>query len=221
MSSSGHGQKVTTDPESKQPIYEGAGEVTSDSLAAESLKSGGHFGEGNPKASAASAQPSKGSTATNTDTSGARRLSPAPDAEARDASHGWSEQQQISAGSNLSTGKEHGVGPTYNKVGGATGYGTSTQAPSSNVGEVQGGYAGADHKVLEKDGHFHMPGKNVHEDPNLSGKSEFGEIGTNKDPGRQAELDFAKRTAAGGGVGSKGGATDDGSKFSGLSDEAA
>jgi hypothetical protein len=113
------------------------------------------------------------------------------------------------------------VGPTYNKVGGATGYGTSTQAPSSNVGEVQGGYAGADHKVLEKDGHFHMPGKNVHEDPNLSGKSEFGEVGTNKDPGRQAELDFAKRMAAGGGVGSKGGATDDGSKFSGLSDEAA
>lgn len=114
------------------------------------------------------------------------------------------------------------MGPTYNKVGGATGYGTSTQAPSANVEEVQGGYAGADHKVLEKEGHFHMPGKNVHEDPNLSGKREFGAIGTKKDPARQAELDFAKRAAAsGGGGGSKGGPADDGSKFSGLSDEAA
>ncbi|KAF3009933.1 hypothetical protein E8E13_011051 [Curvularia kusanoi] len=218
--SQSHGQKVTTDPRSKDPIYEGVGTVTSDSLAAESLKGDGHFGEGNPKA-AASAQPSAGSTTTNTDTSGARKLNPAVDAEARDAASNWSEQQQLSAGAGLGLGKEHGVGPTYNKVGGATGYGTSTQPPSTNVEEIQGGYAGADHKVLEQHGHFHMPGKNVHEDPNLTGKTEFGEIGTKKDPARQAELDFAKRAAASGGVGLKGGPQDDGSKFSGLSDETA
>jgi hypothetical protein len=212
--------QVTTDPRSNIPIHEGVGTVTSDSLAAESLKGDGSFGEGNPKA-AASAQPSAGSTTANTDTSGARRIDPAVDAEARDAASGWSEQQQLSAGAGLGLGKEHGVGPTYNKVGGATGYGTSTQPPSTNVEEIQGGYAGAADKVREQEGGFKMPGKNVTEDPNLSGKTEFGEIGTNKDPARQAELDQAKRTAASGGVDLKGGQQEGGSKFSGLSDEAA
>lgn len=196
------------------------GTVTSDSLAAESLKGDGHFGEGNPKA-AASAQPSAGSTTTNRDTSGARKLDAAVDAEARDAASNWSEQQQLSAGSGLGLGKEHGVGPTYNKVGGATGYGTSTQAPSSNVEEILGGYAGAADQVLEKEGAFGMPGKNVTEDPNLTGKRVFGAIGTNKDPARQAELDLAKRAAASGGVELKGGQQEGESKFSGLKDEAA
>ncbi|KAJ4331930.1 hypothetical protein N0V87_008788 [Didymella glomerata] len=218
--SQSHGQKVTTDPRSQIPVYEGVGTVTSDSLAGESLKGSGHFGEGNPKA-AASAQPSAGSTTANTDTSGARKLDPAVDAEARDAANDWSEQAQLSAGSGLGLGKEHGVGPTYNKVGGATGYGTSTQPPSSNVEEIAGGYAGADHKVLEQEGAFKMPGKNVHEDPNLSGKSEFGPIGTKKDPARVAEQEQAKKNQAAGGVGLAGGQQEGGSKFSGLSDEAA
>lgn len=113
------------------------------------------------------------------------------------------------------------MGPTYNKVGGATGYGTATQPPSSNVEEVQGGYAGADHKVLEKEGAFKMHGKNVTEDPNLTGKSEFGPIGTRKDPARVAEQEQAKKNLAPGGVGLAGGQQEGGSKFSGLSDEAA
>lgn len=66
-----------------------------------------------------------------------------------------------------------------------------------------------------------MPGKNVTEDPNLTGKSEFGPIGTSKDPARQAELDQAKKTAASGGAGMQSGQQEGGSKFSGLSDEAA
>ncbi|KAF9692812.1 hypothetical protein EKO04_009219 [Ascochyta lentis] len=218
--SQSHGQKVTTDPRSNDAVHEGVGTVTSDSLAAESLKGDGSFGDGNPKA-AASAQPSTGSTANTTDTSGARKIDPASDAEARDAASGWSEQQQLSAGSGLGLGKEQGVGPTYNKVGGATGHGTSTQPPSSSVEEIQGGYAGAADKVREAEGGFKMPGKNVTEDPNLSGKTEFGAIGTNKDPARQAELDQAKKTAASGGVGLQGGQQEGGSKFSGLSDEAA
>lgn len=112
------------------------------------------------------------------------------------------------------------MGPTYNKVGGATGYGTSTQPPSTNVEEVQGGYAGADHKVLEQEGAFKMHGKNVHEDPGLTGKREFGAIGTKKDPARVAELEQVKRNQA---VASGGlGAGEQGeSKFSGLGDEAA
>lgn len=213
-------EQVTTDPRSNVPIHEGVGTVTSDSLAAESLKGDGSFGEGNPKA-AASAQPSAGSTTANTDTSGARKIDPAVDAEARDAASNWSEQAQLSAGSGLGLGKEHGVGPTYNKVGGATGHGTSTQPPSSNVEDIQGGYAGAADKVREQEGGFKMPGKNVTEDPNLTGKSEFGPVGTNKDPARVAEQDQAKKNQVAGGVGLAGGQQDGGSKFSGLSDEAA
>lgn len=188
-------------------------------MAAESLQGSGSFGEGNPKA-AASKQPSASTTTNNTDISSARKIDPAVDAEARDAASGWSEQQQISAGSGLGLGKESGVGPTYSKVGGATGHGTSTQPPSANVEEIQGGFAGAADAAQEP-GVFKAKGKNVTEDPNLSGKTEFGAIGTNKDPSRQAELDLAKKTAASGGVESKGGLQEGESKFSGLSDEAA
>lgn len=66
-----------------------------------------------------------------------------------------------------------------------------------------------------------MPGKNVTEDPNLTGKTEFGAIGTKKDPARQAELDLAKKAAATGGGSATGEEQDRGSKFSGLGDEAA
>lgn len=106
-------------------------------------------------------------------------------------------------------------------MGGATGYGMSTQPPSTNVEEILGGYAGAADRVREAEGGFKMPGKNVTEDPNLTGKSAFGAINTSKDPARQAELDQVKKNQASGGVGSAGGQQDGGSKFSGLSDEAA
>jgi hypothetical protein len=103
--------QVTTDPASKQEIPESVGVVTSDSLAGESLKEGGAFGEGNPHA-AASKQPSAGTTTNNTDTSGATVLPPAVDAESREAQEGWSENAQLNAGKGL--GKDAGVGPTYN-----------------------------------------------------------------------------------------------------------
>ncbi|KAH6625489.1 hypothetical protein C7974DRAFT_360699 [Boeremia exigua] len=215
-----HGQKVTTDPRSQIPIHEAPGTITSDSLAAESLQNSGSFAANNPKA-AASSQPSTGSTATNTDTSGARRLDPAVDAQARDAAQNWSEQAQLSAGAGLGLGKEHGVGPTYNKVGGATGYGTATQAPSANVEERVGGYAGAADAVLEEQGVFGMKGKGVTEDPGLEGKSEFAPIGSKKDPARVAEEEALRREA---GRGVSGGVQGEqgGSKFSGLErDEAA
>lgn len=191
--------QVTTDPQSKVPIYEGVGTVTSDSLAGESLKGSGSFGEGNPKA-AASSQPSAGSNAATTDTSGARKLDPAVDAEARDAASGWSEQAQLSAGSSLSQG--------------------SGEDSSSHADGVSGGYAGATDKAREHEGGFKMPGKNVTEDPTLTGKREFAPVGSKKDPARVAELEQAKKNAAAGGGGLAGG-EQEGSKFSGLRDEAA
>ncbi|KAI9802979.1 MAG: hypothetical protein M1825_002212 [Sarcosagium campestre] len=77
---SGTGTKVTNDPSAKE-TSEGAGPVLSDSLAAESTRSGGEFSENR------GAEPlgvsSKSSTANTTDTSNATKLDAAPDAEAR------------------------------------------------------------------------------------------------------------------------------------------
>lgn len=185
--------QVTTDPASKVPIHEGVGTVTSDSLAGESLKGDGSFGEGNPKA-AASNQPSSSTTTNTTDTSNATRLNPAVDAEARDAQQGWSEQVQISAGKGLSH-------------------------VSDANGGVTGGYAGAGDSARAP-GELKPKGANITEDPELHGRTEFGAIGTNKDPARRAELEFAKKEAEVAGVSSKGGQQAGESKFSGLKDEA-
>jgi hypothetical protein len=187
------GCQVTTDPASKIPIHEGVGTVTSDSLAAESLKGDGSFGQGNPKA-AASNQPSSSTTTNTTDTSNATKLNPAVDAEARDAQAGWSEQQQISAGKGL------------------------TNTSSGTSGGVTGGYAGAG-EGARAPGELRPKGANITEDSELHGKREFGAIGTNKDPSRLAEQEFAKRDAKIAGVSSKGGPQGGDSKFSGLKDE--
>ncbi|KAL1593395.1 hypothetical protein SLS60_011003 [Paraconiothyrium brasiliense] len=210
------GTKVT-DP--KATLNEPTGLVTSDSLAAESLKNDGQFAANNPHA-AASKQPSASTTSNTTDTSGATRLPPAPDAEARDAQVGWQETSQLNAAKGL--GKESGVGPTYN-VGGTSGA-ASGRSDSFNPGgnaAPTGGYAGASEQARSA-GELRPHGANITEDPNLSGKTVFGEIGTNQDPSRVAELEFAKRDALPGeatGAGKDLSSQTGDSKFSGLSDE--
>ncbi|KAL8995707.1 MAG: hypothetical protein Q9169_004601 [Polycauliona sp. 2 TL-2023] len=90
LGSTNQGMKHTTDPEAYQnPTVEGPGAIASDSLAAESTRSGGAFSSNrNPEPLAQS-----GSTSTfnNTDTSGARVLDAAPDAAEREAKEAWSE----------------------------------------------------------------------------------------------------------------------------------
>ena len=73
----------TTDPRAKQEIREGAGAVASDSLAAESVRSGGGFSEN--RDSEPLAVKGSNSTFANTDTSGATALKPAPSATERDS----------------------------------------------------------------------------------------------------------------------------------------
>lgn len=212
--------KVTTDPEStRNPIQEGVGTITSDSLAAESLKDGGSFGEDNPKA-AASKQPSASTTTNTTDTSNATRLDPAVDAQAREAQEGWDEEKTISSARGL--GKESGVGPTYNTVGsGVNSQGIArgvTTGTSGGIDGVQGNiaptaaYAGQDLDA----GTFKPKGANLIEDNDLKGKTKFGAIGTKNDPSRVAEQEFAKRDAAFAGVLGSGGTDAGESKFSGL-----
>jgi hypothetical protein len=62
-------------------------------------------------------------------------------------------------------------------------------------------------------------GANLTEDPELKGKSVFGEIGTDQDPGRVAETELAKRAAASGGVSNRDLAQGGDSKFSVLDNE--
>ncbi|KAF2122633.1 hypothetical protein BDV96DRAFT_561119 [Lophiotrema nucula] len=198
---SSHGQKVTTDPEStRNPIQEGAGVITSDSLASESLSSGGEFGAGNPKA-VASKQPSASTTTNTTDTSNATKLEAAPDAEAREAQEGWSESASLNAGAGL--GKDSGVGPTYNTSSSATGTGsTETSESTTSYGNAgvapTGAYAGSN----LNEGDLKPKGKNITAggfDDSAPNASFNQEIGTNKDPGRAAEAKYQLVDAQAGG----------------------
>lgn len=169
--------------------------VTSDSLAAESLKGDGAFGQGNPHA-AASKQPSHSTTTNTTDTSGATKLAPAVDAETREAQEGWSETQQLNTGRGL--GKEAGVGPTY-ATKGSSGAGAGSHNSSSGGASAAptGGYAGAAEQARDP-GELKPKGKNLTETSNLEGKNVFGEIGSENDPARQAEQNFQMRDAQAG-----------------------
>jgi len=174
--------------------------VTSDSLAGESLHHGGAFDANNPHA-AASSQPSKGTTSNNTDTSGARVLPPAPDRAHRP--DGPSDATQM-----LNHDKHHpGVGPTYTTPGderraalrsGESGhhgeYDTQHGGGARHAGTAPT-YVSAGHPPPETQ---KPKGKNLHEggfDPNLPNASFNGQIGTRKDPGRMAELQFEKENA--------------------------
>lgn len=188
-----HGQKVTTDPRSKEAIPEAVGIVTSDSLAAESLRTTGQFGH---EGTQASKQPSRGTTTNTTDTSNATKLNPAVDAEAREAQDGWNESARLNAGAGL--GKEAGVGPTYNIS--ATGGVPSTAGTQGSTGipvAPTGAYAGSaiPEEVLKP------KGKNITEggfDDSAPNASFNQEIGTEKDPGRVAEQQFEARNAQSG-----------------------
>jgi hypothetical protein len=216
-----HEFKVTTDPEStRNPIQEGVGTVTSDSLAAESVKNDGDFGAGNPKA-AVSQQPSRSSNTNNTDTSNATRLDPTVDAHAREAQDEWSEESSLKAGKGL--GKESGVGPTYNSIGSSVNSSGDKRGVSTTS---QVGFDGVQGNIAPEGAYAHThtaggpKGTNITEDPELKGKTVFGEVGTKQDPGRLAELEFAKKAAASTGVSDKGDLAQGGdSKFSTLDRE--
>ncbi|KAF2238050.1 hypothetical protein EV356DRAFT_564250 [Viridothelium virens] len=175
--SSSSGTKVTNDPEAfRNPVNEGPGTVTSDSLAAESLSRGGNFAANQPSAGAMS-QPSYSTTTNTTDTSNTTRLDPAPDAESRDVQQGWSEQQQLEAGRGL--GKEAGVGPTFATSGGVGG--TSSSAGGLSDRDTGGAISGSSKPH----------GKNITEGgadfDNAPNASFNNDIGGPNDPGRYGE----------------------------------
>lgn len=131
-------------------------------------------------------------------------LDAAVDAQAREAKEGWNVE------ASQGRGKESGVGPTYNTIGSSvnssgTGRGVSTTSQVGYDG-VQGNVAPqASYAGDAVDPRTQKPkGANITEDPELSGKRSFAEVGTNNDPGRVAELEFEKRSAAVSGIGNEG-----------------
>ncbi|PSK35861.1 hypothetical protein B9Z65_5676 [Elsinoe australis] len=183
--SSSSGTKVTSDPERfTNPVNEGAGTVTSDSLAGESLQSGGSFGS--TTGAAASAQPSSSTTTNTTDTSNATVLDAAPDAEARQAKETWSETAQLNAGRDI-TDKNAVFGGRGAGSGTSDASGISSTNAASGVGERLAASQGEG--LMQPKGGNLTEGGFQGTEPNAS----FGsEIGTKKDPGRAALDGFQK-----------------------------
>ncbi|TAQ90064.1 hypothetical protein B7494_g1611 [Chlorociboria aeruginascens] len=105
-----YGTKVN-DPHST--IREGAGAVALDSLAADSTREGGGFSEN--RNSEPLGVSGSNSTFANTDTSSARRLDPASDAEARMAEDDWAEEKKLGASDSRYGGSKSDVdtAPSY------------------------------------------------------------------------------------------------------------
>ncbi|TGO19079.1 hypothetical protein BTUL_0006g01160 [Botrytis tulipae] len=169
---SGAGTKVK-DPHSI--IKEGAGAIASDSLAAESTRAGGGFAgnrDGEPLGVAGA-----NSTFANTNTSGATRLDPASDAEARMATEDWAEEKKLGAtGSYQKDVGNPNVKESTSNAGVAPSY-VSNQYQSG--GKPKG-------KNLTEGGFESNDAKNA---------SFTSEIGSKNDPSRLAEQKMQRENA--------------------------
>lgn len=189
-----------------EPVEEGTGIVHSDSLAAESMREGGDFAANQRKAGI-SDQPSRGTTANVTDTSGATVLDPAPDAEARQATEEWNESAVLNAGRGAgrgptrnvpnsgSNGAPHsassGTGGTTDITGTTTGSSRSGGSSNATPSYVDAGERGLGGQMKPKGRDIQEGGFNE-DAPNASFNNE---IGTKNDPARLAEQKVDERNA--------------------------
>ncbi|KAK2764437.1 hypothetical protein FQN54_009131 [Arachnomyces sp. PD_36] len=157
------GTKTKNDPARyNDPRQEGAGPVASDSLAADSTRSGGAFSQNRD------AQPlgvsGSHSTFANEDTSSATRLDAAPDAEARKARDDWSDVPSSGLHQNQHPGSSttSRTAPTYVHADSAAA-GSSMKPKGKNL--TEGGFDNS----AEKNASF------------------TSDIGSKQDPGRLAE----------------------------------
>jgi hypothetical protein len=170
--------KQVKDPNAPE-IQEGAGAITSDSLAAESTREGGKFAENRdsePQGVSGSI-----STIANTNTSGATRLDPAPDAETRSTSN-----KSMHPGSLGEESSGLAVQDTSQSNNGAVrGVSDAGIAPTHVASKyVDGGLPKG--KNLTEGGFDSNDGKN----PSFT-----SEIGSQNDPGRLAEQKFQMENA--------------------------
>ena len=136
-------------------------------------------------------------------------MQPAPDAEARDASQGWSETSQLNAGRELGSG----AGPTYS--GANTGSSASTgggQSYSGAAGGSSGGSTGGssggsapnyvNNPASSMGDDFKPKGQNISEggfDSSAPNASFNSDIGGKNDPGRAALQGMQRADAQAGG----------------------
>lgn len=172
-----------------------------DSLAAESIRQDGEFSANAD--SGISKQPSKSTTTNTTDTSNAKVLSPAPNADARldkegldqdeILSHGREEAEPISNGKMEQTGGRvledgemsnsiHGKGSNTERISGML----NQAAGTADAGK----YSRSNHASKQPDAHVEKG--DAFEGPNASFN---GDIGGDGDPGRLAEDKFIKSNA--------------------------
>lgn len=170
-------------------IREGAGPVASDSLAAESTREGGGF-SGNRNSEP---QDVKGANSTfaNANTSGASRLDPASDAEARLAKEDWEEERKLGA---ASTSYPTAAGGQSKGLAVENTEGSYETGGRSNAARTAPSYVNAQFKNQSG-----PHGKNVTEggfESNDSKNASFNhEIGTKNDPGRLAEEKMSRANA--------------------------
>ncbi|KAK4636319.1 hypothetical protein CLAFUW4_01430 [Fulvia fulva] len=155
MSYSDNPRAPTGDNKTENP-----GTVLSDSLAADSINSGGDFAA-NSDDRGVSAQPARSTTTNTTDTSNATRLDPAPDAEARSAQEGWDDQNQLDAASRLG------------------GQGSSAPGDVSNSAPSQADNFEPKGQNLTEGG-FDSSGPNASFNTDIGGKNDPGRVGLNK-----------------------------------------
>ncbi|KAI9697755.1 MAG: hypothetical protein M1836_004431 [Candelina mexicana] len=236
MSNPSSGTKVSTDPASKAYTNsEPTGAVASDSLAAESINSGGGFSE-NKNVQSLSVSGSK-STLNTTDTSGATTLSPAPDAEARLAQSDWNETSKLKSAEQLSQDQTSSKSNLGNMTHSTSGSGADTHTSKTSNESIAAGsniQGSTAPSALSSTTNQHAKeskpkGKNITEggfddDPGKNA-SFTSDIGDNNDPGRAAENKMQREVAesgpdAGGSGPRQKGLTKDG-QFDALGDEAA
>ncbi|CRG89578.1 hypothetical protein PISL3812_06615 [Talaromyces islandicus] len=203
------GTKVTTDPSSNNPVKEGPGPITKDSLAAESVRQGGTFAQ-NPDNQPLGVS-GRQSTFNNTDTSGATTLSSAPQSGDREDLNRQERYPEALGGQGDYPGAHlpesgYAGGPTRAKK--ELGIGTHQYNTQERQAAVAGGSA---HNggtapsyvapVTENLGSTKPHGTNIREGGFDSGRknaSFTSDIGSNKDPGRLAENKIQRTNAESG-----------------------
>ncbi|KAI9368668.1 hypothetical protein BJX61DRAFT_204079 [Aspergillus egyptiacus] len=208
------GVKVTTDPASERPIQEPSGAITNDSLAAESVRSGGAYADNR------GAQPlgvNSGNTTTNvTDTSAATKLPSASTARDRGDPSGKGRYPETVGGQpdfpgahipetgyvggSTTAKKEMGVnkGPNYpasEKLSQSQSQSqTMSQQPSSGSRAAAAASGSGYQTRSATAGQNKQSGEFFPDDPKYNA-SFNSEIGSEDDPGRAAELKFQRREA--------------------------
>ncbi|KAK3673452.1 hypothetical protein LTR78_006686 [Recurvomyces mirabilis] len=199
---------------------ENPGIVTSDSLAAESVQEGGSFGANSDDRGVIS-QGSKGSTASNTNTSGARTIDPATSRSERDAEDETSGHQSGASDLTGSQGLGSSAGGViYSSVGSGNNTGSS-----GNTGSAQNtsGFNNSSSGVNENS---RPKGANISEggfDSDAPNASFTDDIGGKNDPGRAAlgKMEAANEPGSGGTGPRQFGAVSNDGQFDSLGDTSA